>query len=251
MIEGYEPNIIHQTLAALEKAGYIDGIITQNIDKLHQKAGSKNVAEIHGDGSKYYCTKCKKEYSGEEYSKNGYKCLEPGCSGMIRPGIVLYDERLNKETREKAEELAFNADVFIVLGSSLTVPTAQNLIAKYFAGLSSRGKGQSDELYIFTKGETPYDRYRWAQNKCEEDLKEVFEDINKAFRIISAIKILDQIYESNPQTSLHSKRLQMLNVLMNDFGFEKNFALNILSNYTFQVRNVDLKKELRKRNKNI
>ena len=72
MIEGYEPNLIHQTLAALEKAGYIDGIITQNIDKLHQKAGSKNVVEIHGDGSKYYCTKCEKEYSGEEYLKNKY-----------------------------------------------------------------------------------------------------------------------------------------------------------------------------------
>ena len=116
----YQPNTTHKKLAELEKEGKLKAIITQNIDGLHQKAGSKNVLELHGSVMHNYCMKCGKEYSAE-YVFNSVGVPKCECGGIIKPDVVLYEESLNEGTLEKAVEAIEEADVFIVGGTSLTV----------------------------------------------------------------------------------------------------------------------------------
>ena len=128
----YEPNITHIKLSELEKKGKLKAVITQNIDGLHQKAGSKNVLELHGSVLRNYCMKCKKEYSAE-YVFNSNKVPICSCGGIIKPDVVLYGENLNDNIVEKSMDYIRNAEVLIIGGTSLTVYPASSL-TYYFKG---------------------------------------------------------------------------------------------------------------------
>ena len=142
----YEPNITHIKLAELEKQGKLKAVITQNIDGLHQKAGSKVVYELHGSVLRNYCMKCHKFYDGEFVftSKGIPKCT---CGGIIKPDVVLYEEGLDDTTVANSIQAIQNADMLIVAGTSLTVYPASGLI-NYFRGKT---------LVLINRDPTPYD----------------------------------------------------------------------------------------------
>lgn len=124
-----EPNVTHYKLAELEKIGKLSGVVTQNIDGLHQKAGSKKVIELHGTILDNYCVKCGKHYSVDKIvnSNDNYPVCDE-CGYLVRPDVTLYDERLNMEKFNEAIELISKADMLIIGGTSLTVAPACNLI---------------------------------------------------------------------------------------------------------------------------
>lgn len=127
-----EPNAAHYKLAELEKAGKLSAIVTQNIDGLHQKAGSKKVYELHGSVHRNYCTKCSKSYSAE-YIKKSQGVPECDCGGIIKPDVVLYEEALDENTINGAVKAISNCDTLIIAGTSLKVYPAAGLI-NYFNG---------------------------------------------------------------------------------------------------------------------
>lgn len=147
MIEGIKPNDCHLALTKLEKKGKLKGIVTQNIDSLHQEAGSKNVIELHGNLRDYYCTSCGKNFdlSYVKKFKNLVKCDK--CGSVVRPDIVLYGESLNNDNINYAVKLISEADVLIVGGTSLVVYPAAGLIDFY------RGK----KLIVINRDPTPKD----------------------------------------------------------------------------------------------
>lgn len=128
-----EPNITHKTLAKMEEMGKLSAIITQNIDELHQKAGSKEVYEIHGNALRTYCTKCHKEHKSGCIFDKDEKIPKCECGGMLRPDITLYGENLPKEASNKAFGAICSADMLIIGGTSLTVWPAASYI-NYFNG---------------------------------------------------------------------------------------------------------------------
>lgn len=160
----YEPNITHIKLAELEKQGKLKAVVTQNIDGLHQKAGSKNVYELHGSVHRNYCMKCGKFYDGE-YVFNGQGIPTCDCSGIIKPDVVLYEEGLDDIILRNSINAIGNADLLIVGGTSLTVYPASGLI-NYF-----RGKN----LVLINKDPTSYDKI--ANLVINEKLGKVFENI--------------------------------------------------------------------------
>ncbi len=127
-----EPNKAHKALASLEEKGKLKAVITQNIDGLHQKAGSKNVLELHGSVHRNYCQKCRKFYDVHKISgsQGVPKC---DCGGVIKPDVVLYEEGLDGEVIEKAVDFISKADMLIIGGTSLGVYPAAGLI-DYFRG---------------------------------------------------------------------------------------------------------------------
>ena len=185
MPEGIEPNIVHKVLAKLEERGLIDCIITQNVDGLHHAAGSKNVIELHGNGTRFYCTNCNKtctfeEYKygynikneiGEEKHVDGFVCKH--CGHIVRPDIVLYDEFINADDNARACVTINAADKVIVLGSSLVVPSIFRLLNSF---LYSSGKFRFEDLFIVNKNRTRYDYFGYV---CRDDLGEVFELVKK------------------------------------------------------------------------
>lgn len=160
----YEPNITHIKLAELENQGKLKAVITQNIDGLHQKAGSKNVYELHGSVRRNYCVECGKSYNAEYiFSSNGIpKC---SCGGIIKPDVVLYEEGLDHETLNNSVKAISEADLLIVAGTSLTVQPASGLI-NYF-----RGKN----LVLINRDKTDYD-YK-ADLVINNSLGKVFKEI--------------------------------------------------------------------------
>ena len=128
----YEPNFTHKYLTELERKGKLKAIITQNIDGLHQKAGSQNVLELHGTVYKAYCMDCFKKYDGQIIfkSKSIPKCE---CGGQIRPDVTLYEESLNDESVNGAISAIYNADMLIIGGTSLRVYPAASYV-RYFRG---------------------------------------------------------------------------------------------------------------------
>lgn len=146
----YEPNITHKYIEKLEKIKNVT-VVTQNIDGLHTKAGSKNVYELHGTVNKNYCLDCNKEYSAEYIfkSKGIPKC---SCGGIIKPRVVLYEEALPEDDFIKSEKAIVNSDMLIIMGTSLTVYPASGLINIF------KGK----YLVILNKDATAYD--------CKADL---------------------------------------------------------------------------------
>lgn len=142
------PNKAHFKLAELERVGKLKSVVTQNIDGLHQFAGSKNVYELHGSIHRNYCTKCRKFYTLEYIlSCTGVPYCD--CGGIIKPDVVLYEEQLDEATISGAVESISNADALIVAGTSLTVYPAAGMI-RYFNG---------DDLILINREETPYDNY--------------------------------------------------------------------------------------------
>ena len=160
----YEPNVTHKKLAELEKRGKLKAIVTQNIDGLHQKAGSKVVYELHGSVLRNYCMKCGKFYGGE-FVFNSKEIPKCECGEIVKPDVVLYEEGLDDEVIRKSVEAIMNADLLIVGGTSLTVQPASGLI-NYF-----RGKN----LVLINKDATVYDRI--ANLVINESLGKVFENI--------------------------------------------------------------------------
>lgn len=171
IMKGMEPNIVHYTLAELEQRGFVSCVITQNIDNLHQKAGSKNVIDIHGNGDKYYCTSCKQSYSVEDYQGSNVCNI---CGGTIRPDVVLYGEMLDRGKVNRAMEAVYNADAMVVLGTSLQVSTAGSLVQEF---IRIQGDNfDSNSLIIVNNQETPYDNYA---DKINDDLGMVFTKVKK------------------------------------------------------------------------
>lgn len=148
LVEGVKPNAAHLKLAELEKAGKLKAVITQNIDGLHQDAGSKVVYELHGTTLKNYCMKCGAFYDVNymRASKGVPKCEK--CGGIIKPDVVLYEEGLDNDTIRGAINAISNAQVLIIGGTSLVVYPAAGLI-DYFRG---------DKLVLINKGATSRDK---------------------------------------------------------------------------------------------
>ena len=128
-----EPNITHKVLAKMEEMGKLKAIVTQNIDGLHQKAGSKNVFEIHGTTQRNYCSKCKMEYHPDFLFNTKDAIPKCECGGLIRPNVTLYGENLPNEAVSGAVEAISNADMLIIGGTSLQVYPATHYIS-YFSG---------------------------------------------------------------------------------------------------------------------
>ena len=160
----YQPNITHLKLTELEKQGKIKAIITQNIDGLHQKAGSKNVLELHGSVLRNYCMECGKFYDAE-FIFNGKGIPRCDCGGIVKPDVVLYEEGLNDEILGNSVRAIKNADLMIVAGTSLTVYPASGLI-NYFRGSS---------LVLINRDATPYDSR--ANLVINESLGKIFEKL--------------------------------------------------------------------------
>ena len=127
-----EPNITHNVLAKMESIGKLKAIVTQNIDGLHQKAGSKNVFEIHGTTQRNYCSKCKKEYPSDYIFTTNESIPKCECRGQIRPDVTLYGEQLPENAVMSAINAIQKADMLIVGGTSLQVYPAANYIS-YFS----------------------------------------------------------------------------------------------------------------------
>lgn len=141
------PNLAHKALAKLEARGKLQAIITQNIDGLHQEAGSMNVIELHGSVKRNYCMKCGHFYNELDIIKYNEIC--PICNGYIKPDVVLYEEPLNEDAIEKAIYYIQNAEVLIIGGTSLSVYPAAGFI-RYFKG---------KYLVIINKETTSFDQY--------------------------------------------------------------------------------------------
>ena len=143
---GFEPNVTHKVLARWEEEGRLSAVVTQNIDGLHQKAGSKKVYELHGSVLRNYCTRCGKFHSAE-FIKESDGIPRCDCGGIVKPDVVLYEESLDQNTIEKSVMAIYNADMLIVAGTSLTVYPAAGLINYY----------QGKRLVLINRDETPYD----------------------------------------------------------------------------------------------
>jgi len=144
-----EPNDAHLALAALEKRGKLSAVITQNIDGLHQAAGSKNVIELHGTVHKNYCVRCGKIYGLDHVLESDGVPRCDKCRGLVRPDVVLYGESLDNDAFFRAEDAIADADVLIVGGTSLTVQPAASLV-DVFGG---------EHLIIINRSATPYDDF--------------------------------------------------------------------------------------------
>jgi NAD-dependent deacetylase len=158
-----EPNGAHEALAELERRGLIEGVITQNIDRLHRAAGSENVIEVHGSIATSSCTSCSTAFGLEEaeglFDERGVAVCS-ACGGAVKPDVVLFGEMLPVEAIERATELAEGADLMLCVGSSLAVYPV--------AGLPQLTLDRGGRLAIVTKGETPYDGD--AELKLEDEV---------------------------------------------------------------------------------
>jgi NAD-dependent deacetylase len=161
ILSGVKPNRAHLRLAELEREGKLKAVITQNIDGLHQLAGSQKVLELHGSTHRNYCMKCGKRYGYEAVSETtGVPTCT--CGGIIRPDVVLYEEGLDTEVVSEAVRYIRNADVLIIGGTSLVVYPAAGLI-NYYRG---------HKLVLINKGATSYDNE--ADLLISEKIGEVF-----------------------------------------------------------------------------
>ncbi len=157
-----KPNAAHLALAKLERQGKLRAVITQNIDGLHQMAGSKEVLELHGSIHRNYCTRCHRSYGLEKIisSPGVPRC---SCGGMIKPDVVLYEEGLDQRTLQKSVSYIRHADVLIVGGTSLTVYPAAGLIDYY----------QGKKLVLINKSATTRDAH--ADLVINDPIGEVFQ----------------------------------------------------------------------------
>lgn len=162
-----KPNITHLKLAELEAAGKLKSVITQNIDGLHQAAGSKRVLELHGSIHRNYCRKCGKKFDAFYIRNSKTKVpLCDECGGQIKPDVVLYEEGLDQQTLENAVYDISHADMLIIGGTSLAVYPAAGLI-NYYSG---------EKLVLINKSTTPMDKN--ADLLIQAGLGEVFGKIN-------------------------------------------------------------------------
>ena len=163
-LRGAQPNAAHKKLAEWEAQGKLRAVVTQNIDGLHQAAGSKNVIELHGSLLRAYCARCRKPYPPETIN-DGDGVPRCDCGGVIRPDIVLYEEPLDEETMYLAVRYISNADVLIVGGTSLVVYPAAGLL-RYYRG---------NKLVLVNRD--PTDADAWADLVIHEKIGEVFSQL--------------------------------------------------------------------------
>ena len=161
---GFEPNVTHKVLARWEREGKLSAVVTQNIDGLHQKAGSQNVLELHGSVLRNYCVRCHRSYSAE-FVKNSKGVPRCDCGGVVKPDVVLYEESLDQDVMYRAAQAISQADMLIVAGTSLTVWPAAGMIRYY------RGK----RLVLINRDVTPFDRE--ADLVLHQSLGEVFRQL--------------------------------------------------------------------------
>ena len=160
-----EPNITHKTLAKWEQEGRLSAVVTQNIDGLHQKAGSKNVMELHGSVLRNYCERCGQFVSAEDILHSEGVPVCPVCGGPVKPDVVLYEEGLNQKTLQDAVFYISHADMLIVGGTSLAVYPAAGLIDYY----------RGNKLVLINKSATPMDAR--ADLLIQDGLGNVFSQI--------------------------------------------------------------------------
>ena len=146
VIHGAKPNAAHLRLAELEREGKLKAILTQNIDGLHQAAGSQEVLELHGSTHRCYCARCRKPYPAE-YINDCEGVPRCSCGGVVRPDVVLYEEPLDGDVLEKSVRYIANADMLIIGGTSLNVYPAAGFI-NYYRG---------HKLVLVNRGVTPRD----------------------------------------------------------------------------------------------
>lgn len=163
---GFEPNVTHKVLAQLEKEGHLAAVVTQNIDGLHQKAGSKTVFELHGSVLRNYCVRCHKFYPAE-FVRDAKGIPLCDCGGTVKPDVVLYEESLDQDTLAGAVSAIRRADLLIVGGTSLTVYPAAGLL-QYYRG---------NRLVLINRDETPYDDY--ANLVFHDSLGKIFSQLSK------------------------------------------------------------------------
>ena len=161
---GFAPNITHRVLARWEQEGRLSAVVTQNIDGLHQKAGSQRVYELHGSVLRNYCTRCGKFHTAE-FIRDHEGVPKCDCGGTVKPDVELYEESLDGETLEKSVYAIENADLLIVAGTSLTVYPAAGLI-NYYRG---------DRLVQINRDATPYDTR--ADLVFHESLGDIFSQL--------------------------------------------------------------------------
>ncbi len=157
-----KPNDCHKALAKLEEMGKLKAVITQNIDDLHQRAGSKNVLELHGTLYKNYCMKCGKTFDLDYVTADEGITRCDACGGIVRPDVVLYEEGLDQETIYQSVDFISKADLLIVGGTSLNVYPAAGLL-NYYRG---------NKLVLVNKSATSYDNK--AALVIAENIGEVF-----------------------------------------------------------------------------
>lgn len=143
---GYEPNVTHRKLSQWEEEGRLLRVITQNIDGLHQKAGTQLISELHGSVLRNYCMRCHKSYSAQ-FIKDASGVPKCSCGGIIKPDVVLYEESLDGDTLEASIAAIVECDLLIVAGTSLTVYPAAGLI-NYYHG---------NRLVLINRDSTPFD----------------------------------------------------------------------------------------------
>ena len=158
---GFEPNVTHRVLARLEQEGHLAAVVTQNIDGLHQKAGSRRVFELHGSVLRNHCMRCGRAYPAT-FIRDCPGVPRCDCGGIVKPDVVLYEEPLDEKTLTGAVTMISRADLLIVGGTSLTVYPAAGLLRYY----------GSDRLVLINRDETPYDNE--ASLVLHESLGEVF-----------------------------------------------------------------------------
>ena len=161
---GFEPNVTHRKLAQWEQEGKLLGVVTQNIDGLHQKAGSQKVYELHGSVLRNYCVRCGKFHTAE-FVKDHPDIPRCECGGIVKPDVVLYEESLNSHTIEAAVDAISAADLLIVAGTSLTVYPAAGLV-NYYRG---------NRMVLINKDVTPFDHQADLVFHC--GLGEIFEKL--------------------------------------------------------------------------
>ncbi len=161
---GFEPNVTHRVLARWEQEGKLQAVVTQNIDGLHQKAGSETVYELHGSVLRNYCTRCGRFYSAD-FIKDSAGVPHCSCGGIVKPDVVLYEESLDQSVIEKSVSAISKADLLIVAGTSLTVYPAAGLIDFY----------RGDRLVLINRDITPYDTR--ADLVFHDQLGDVFSEL--------------------------------------------------------------------------
>ncbi|BBJ28425.1 NAD-dependent protein deacylase [Athalassotoga saccharophila] len=166
-----KPNVVHYMIEKLESLKLVNGVITQNIDMLHKKAGSLNVAQIHGSIEKGHCIKCLREYSLDEmYSRSIIspdKVARCDCGGVIKPDIIFFGELLPESEVDKAYRMIDDSTLMIAMGTSLAVYPAAS-----FPQITLKKGG---ELVIVNREPTPLDR--WASLIFREDLEKISNEI--------------------------------------------------------------------------
>lgn len=163
-LTGAKPNPAHLKLAELEARGKLRAVITQNIDGLHQAAGSKNVIELHGSLLRNYCSRCGKKFP-LEFVNDGRGVPRCSCGGVVRPDIVFYEEQLDQDNIMAAIRYIREADMLIIGGTSLVVYPAAGLVDYY----------NGSKLVLINRGETSQDEY--ADLVIREKIGEVFSEI--------------------------------------------------------------------------